>query len=444
MSVVIAIEEAGPCRQQLTIEVPAPAVEAELGRVVNEFRKEMDLPGFRRGKVPAQLIRQRFKQDIEKEVADRLVPRYWNQAQAEKDLDPLLPPRVEELKISAGEPMTFVATVETRPRIEVGSLADFDLPQEDPQPTEVEIEEAIDELRRQHSMWVPVERPAARGDLAVGSLQLDAEGDAAGDDAAAAEPSPFEVELGDERVWEELSLALTGLAAGQKATFDRRSGEAEEAEVASYRLEVTAVKERELPEIDEDLISKFGEFDDAAQWHQEVAERLGEQKAHALRNRRESALLEQLCQRHPLELPVGVVDQEVENQMRDYAENLSRQGVDLENAQLDWERMSEEFRTPSERRVHVRLVLDAVAEDQAVSIDEAEFEKLLGALAASQGQSAFALRQQLSENGRLEALRAQVRRDQTVRQLLGEVPEEDSEAAEGADAAPAADPEKEA
>ncbi len=441
MSVVIAIEEAGPCRMQLTIEVPAPAVEAELGRVVNEFRKEMNLPGFRRGKVPTQLIRQRFREDIEKEVADRLVPRYWNQAQAEKALDPLLPPRVEELKISAGEPMTFVATVETRPRIEVGSLTDFDLPQDDPQPTKVEIEEAIDELRRRHSMWVPVERSAARGDLAVGSLLLDAGDDAEDDADDATAASPFEVELGDERVWEELSLALTGLAAGQKATFDRRTGEGEEAETTCYRLEVTAVKERELPDIDEDLISKFGEFDNAEEWRQEVAERLGEQKTRELRNRRESALSEQLCQRHPLELPVGVVDQEVENQMRDYAENLSRQGVDLENVQLDWERMSEEFRPASERRVHVRLVLDAVAEDQAVSIDEAEFEKLLGGLAASQGQSSFALRQQLSENGRMESLRAQVRRDQTVRQLLGEVPAEEPATADTTDSA---SPEKEA
>ena len=144
MSVVVAFEEVGPCRKQLTIEVPGPAVEAEMGRVIEHMRRNLKLPGFRAGKVPAGMVKKRFREDIEREVADRLIPRYWKQAEAEKSLDPLLPPRVEDLKIEAGEPMTFVASVETRPRIELGSLEDFDLPDEDPAASAAEVQDAID------------------------------------------------------------------------------------------------------------------------------------------------------------------------------------------------------------------------------------------------------------------------------------------------------------
>src|SRR5260370_22701715 len=129
MSVVLSMQDVGPWRKQLTVEVPAPAVEAETQRVVREFGQRVRLPGFRRGKVPAELVRRRFAKDIEREVIDRLVPRYWRQAQAESEIEPLLPPSVEEVgDLEPGRPLTFVATVETRPRVALGNIHDFQLP----------------------------------------------------------------------------------------------------------------------------------------------------------------------------------------------------------------------------------------------------------------------------------------------------------------------------
>ena len=120
MSVVVSQEDVGPCRKQLTVEVPAPAVEAETQRVLREIGNRVKVPGFRKGKVPADLVRRRFAKDIEQEVKDRLLPRYWRQAQAEASLEPLLPPEVGEVTdLKPGEPLTFVATVETRPVIEL-------------------------------------------------------------------------------------------------------------------------------------------------------------------------------------------------------------------------------------------------------------------------------------------------------------------------------------
>ncbi|HEV2847282.1 MAG TPA: trigger factor, partial [Thermoanaerobaculia bacterium] len=166
MSVVLSLQDVGPCRKQIKVEVPAPAVEAETQRVLREYSQKVRIPGFRQGKVPAELVRRRFAQDIEQEVKERLLPRYWKQAQAESSIEPLLPPEVDEVTdLQPGEPLTFVATVETRPVIELRDTQSFDLPDPEVEPGTLEIEETLENIRKQMSKWAPVERSASRGDL---------------------------------------------------------------------------------------------------------------------------------------------------------------------------------------------------------------------------------------------------------------------------------------
>ncbi len=412
MSVVTSIEDTGPCSKKLTIEVPAEAVEAEMGRVVGKFRKGLNLPGFRRGKVPVSMVHQRFQEEIRQEVLDRLLPRYWHQAQAEKDLDPMLPPKVEEVELEPGKPMTVVASVDTRPEVRLKDYNNFDLPAEDTDPTAGEVEDALTDLRRRHAEWGVVERPAARGDLVVARIT--------GDGAQPAADEPIQVELGADGVDEELTLTLTGMSAGSSTEY-RPQADGEQ----DRRVEVLAVKEQDLPELDDDFASRVN-LDSVEELRQAAEERLRQTKQHELRQRREQAMLEQLRQRHPLELPSRVVDKESEKMLQDYAEQLHSQGVNLEQAEIDWASLGEQLRPGAERRVHEQLVLDEIAKAEGVRLDENEFERFLSAAAARQQQSSLMLRQKLSENGRLEPLRAQMLRAQTVRFLLGDTASSDS------------------
>ncbi len=429
MSVVIAFEDAGPCRKKLTIEVPAPAVEAELGRVVREWTKQVKLQGFRKGKAPAAMIRRRFKSEIEQEVAERLVPRYWRQAEAEKSLDLLLAPQFSDLNLEIGEAMTFVAEVETRPNIELRLEPEVELPSADTGVTEDEVDEAIDDVRRQHADWHDVDRPAAVGDKVIGTIQRDA---APTDDEDSEPPAvtPLDVEIGDERVWEELGLALTGLSAGQKGSFSRKT-EGEEPTDETYRFEIEVVRERELPPVDEAFAKKVGDFDTIDAMRDAARETIGQRKTDQLRQQRRQALLDELRERHALELPRQVVDEQVTEMLHQQMSRLSQQGVDLESAPIDWAGIGEQMRPEAEKLVHERLVLDAIAKEQDIQVDEEAFERLLASFAAQQGRSTLALRQELSENGRLTLLRGQLRRDEVVKTLLGEVePPADDESAE--------------
>jgi trigger factor len=424
MSVVLSIEDVGPCRKQLRVEVPAPAVDAETRRVVDEFRRRAKLPGFRKGRVPAELVQQRFREEIEREVVDRLLPRYWRQAEAESELDPLLPPSVEEVELKPGEPLTFIASVETRPEIELGDIRQFDLPEAEIEPAEEELEGSLSDLQRKLADWVLVERPATQGDLVVGHL-VEIGDEAGSEEGEEGEEVAFEV--GDANVWEELSLEATGKSAGQEARFERREGEGDALRRRRFRLSITAVKERDLPPLDDELAARVGKFDSLIDLREDLRKRLRLAKEQERRHQRERALADQLRERHPLGLPAGVVDHEIELMLRDYAENLAAQGVDLESGSIEWPRLAEQIRPQAERRVHVRLLLDAVANELSIEVGETDFEKALAGLARAQGKSTASVRRALDQAGKLKEFRLQLRRDKTLRRLLNEEDEGASE-----------------
>lgn len=424
MSVVVSQQDVGPCRKQLTVEVPAPAVEAETQRVVQEYGRRVRIPGFRQGKVPAQVVRKRFAKDIEQEVIERLLPRYWRQAQAESSIDPLLPPELaEEPVLKPGEPFTFTAVVETRPQIEIRNIQDFDLPDPSTEPGTLEIDDKVEELRKQLSDWVPVERAASRGDLVGAEITELTEGL----HGEAPQTETIQVEIGDERVWEEISAALQGASAGQEVTFERHEpavqhGDHEHpARDRRFQVRVTAVKERDLPALDDEFAKKVSpEFETLDQLRDAISTRLRAMKHDERREARQRALLDQLRERHPLELPRGVVQKEVESLVQDYAESLARRGVDVEHAGLDWNAVANDMLPLAERRVHARLVLDAISDAESVQVGEEEFELTLAALARARNTTTPALRKSMDENGQLATLRSQLRREKTIRRLLGE------------------------
>lgn len=437
MSVVTAIEDAGPCLKKLTIEIPATAVQAETGRVVEEFSRQVRIPGFRPGKVPVAMVKKRFRQEIEKEIVDRLLPRYWKQAQAEKDIEPLIAPKVDDLKFQEGEPMLVTISVETRPEIALGDYQSFDLPQESAEPNEVEIDEQLERLRREQGRWLPVDREAGRGDLVVADMKPVAgahdhghgahgDGDHGhehgehGHDHGHEAPRarPLFVEIGAPDSDEEMSLALTGQKAGSTFRHRQRHGEGEHAHFHDFDVTVREVKEQSLPELSDEWAKSLGDFDSVGQLRAVVVQRLRERKEDDLRRRRENALLDQLRERHPLAMPEGAVRQETERMMQQWAEQIAEQGANLE--QIDWERLSGDFREPAEKRVHARLLLDAIARKDGIRLDESVFESFLAAAASAQKTHSLALRQRLAEEGRLEGIRSQMLRDQTLAHLLGE------------------------
>jgi trigger factor len=196
-----------------------------------------------------------------------------------------------------------------------------------------------------------------------------------------------------------------------------------------FRFEVRAVKERDLPDLDDELAKDLGDFETLAEMREAVRHRLSHEKRAERSEQRERALLDQLRERHPIALPQGLVQEEVEKLVREYAENLARQGVDVEHAEIDWQAMADQARPSAEKRVHARLLLDAVARQEELAVEEAELERTLAELARVQRTTSGAVRRALDQDGGLGRLRSQLLRSKTLRHLLGEEPAAPDEAA---------------
>ncbi|MEM8963369.1 MAG: trigger factor [Acidobacteriota bacterium] len=435
MSIVTAIEEAGPWRKRVTVEIPAAEVSGELDKIIREFAKHAQLPGFRPGKAPKGMIRKRFRAEIEKEAREQLLPRFWQQAEKEAELDAVLPPElVGEVDIVDGEPAVFIAEVEIRPEIALDNL-EFTLPEDPTTPTEVEIDEAIEELCRTNGTWEAVDRGASRGDRVAGRIRIvtgsDAEeGDADGDDAEP-EWQDFAIEVGDQQVWEELSLAVTEQAAGSTATFERGGTAGEEGEEAPepirYGVAIDTVEEREPHAFDDELAKKVGDFEDADALRKAVVDQLEMNKKREVQMKRQKALFEQMRERYPLEPPRGLVTQEAEIMMREQMGEMARQGIDLEQAGIDWQGLGEQMRPHAERRVHERLLLDAIGAEREVEPEDDVVNGAIAMMARQEGMAPMQMRRELEERGTLEDLVARLRRQKVLEQMLGT---DDDEAAD--------------
>ena len=266
------------------------------------------------------------------------------------------------------------------------------------------------------------DRAAAQGDLVVGNLVVLSERE-----ESTPEPQEIRFEVGDPQVWEELSLEVTGKTSGQSGEFERQQGEGEDQQSQRFSISVEAVKERDLPEMDDALAAKVGKFESAAELEEDIRQRLRRAKTVDREQKRERALLDELSERHPVELPNGVVDQEIEGMLREYAQSMAISGVDVESAEMDWPAMAVQVRAQARRRVHAGLVLDAVAKHTGAQVDEDEFERTLSSIARAQKTSTTAIRQELDRTGKLAGLREQMRREKALKSLMGEKPTQAAE-----------------
>ena len=427
MTVVVTKREVGLCRHEFDIEVPAEDVDAEYLRVAGDYRRRARLDGFRKGKAPLDLIRQRFAEAIGEDVSERLAPKYWNLAREEEDVHSMLPPSVGPVEVVPGRPLRFTVTVDLEPEVDIGDDRSFELPQPETATTEAEVDEVLEQVRLERATWVPVDRSATRGDRVRGKVHRAAmpgfDADAAGADEDAERNGPathdIDLELGDERVWPELTDNLTGLSAGQTATFERVEQEDSIERQRGYDIELHEVLERKLPEVDDDwasgLAASIGSVDDL---RENLRGQVQARKVEAAGQQRTDALLEQLRERYPVTLPEAVVEREAFQMARSYASNLARQGVDLEQQQLPWEQMMEEIRPQAGKRAHASFLLDRIARADGIEPTREDLERALEIMARARNTNRGKLRRELERDGGLEMLKIELKRDRTVQALL--------------------------
>jgi trigger factor len=428
MTHISSFVDESPTRKVLTLEVPAEEVREVTERTVKSVARQVRLPGFRPGKVPPELVRKRFAEEIRGETLEHLVQHAVGDALREKGLVPLGTPKVDDVKFEEGAPLTFKVELEIRPKVEPKDYRGLKVPSDPVEPKQEDLDGVVGRIRESHATYEPIEgRPASEGDFAL----VDIQGSFPGGDGKDFSEDKVLVEVGGERTMPELTAHLRNAEVGLRATFQKDfPADFPDGDFAGktvlYNLSFHGLKKRVLPELDDELARlaltpREGEPPEGASvamLMEKIREGVVREKEEALQQKRRRAALDGLLALNEVDAPESMVESEVDSSLREYARFLTRQGVDLKSAGLDWARLREEAHPAAVKRVKEYLILDAVADAEAIEVSETELDAELKTRSRMMGMAPSELKASLNKAERLDGVREELRIDKVIRFLL--------------------------
>jgi trigger factor len=422
------VETLGPTRVKLAIEVPFAELEPSLRKAYREIGAQVTIPGFRKGKVPNSVIDQRVgRGTILTEAVQEAIPEQILAAVREHDVKTLGRPEVEITEFGDGQPLKFTAEVDVRPQITLPDLSAISVTVDALEVSDDDINTQVDALRQRFDTLKSVERAAQAGDF----VQIDLAATVDGEEVPGGSATNLSHEVGSNQLLPGLDDTVDGMAAGDSATFTSNlvAGDfaGREAEVA---VTVRSVKERELPELDDDFAGLASEFDTLEELRADVAQRLRRvrkvEQLYAARDKTLSALVEAA----DIPAPEGVVKADVESRKESMTDQLERMGATLEEY-LESEGKSEEeldteIAAAAEEAVKVQLLLDAYADADEINVTDDEFGHEVVHRAQRAGMSPQQYYDQLIKAGAAGAVFSDVRRGKALAAVLEKVAITDS------------------
>ncbi len=404
-------------RKTVRVEISSTAVDAEITRIAADYSRKAKIPGFRPGKAPARVIKQRFKDQILHDVAHDLIPRAVDEALRERGVEAVDSPDVRDVTIEEGQPLTFSASFDTVPPFDPGDLSTIAFTRASHAIDDQAVELALQRLRDRGARHEPVEgRGVDHGDTVTLDLQRrdGGEGDRPSD-----VHNDVSIELGAKANPPGFDEQLLGLDVGAKKAFilhypaDYPIGELANTDV-SYSVTVKGLKRRVLPELDDEFAKDLGEFDTLDALKTRVREDLEHEAKHAAERDDRSALMKQLAARVPFDVPASMINREIDRRLEDFARRLIDQNVDPRQAGVDWNAFRESQREVSREAVAAALALDEITRREAIDVSEAEVEAEVVKYAERTGRTPAAVRAALEKEGGLSRIYAGLRREKSI------------------------------
>ncbi|WP_310525653.1 trigger factor [Nocardioides sp.] len=383
-----AVENLSPTRAKLTIEVPFEELKPSLDKAYKKIAQQINVPGFRRGKVPPAVIdRQVGRGAVLDEAINEIVPQKYAEAMQENSLEPLAQPEIEVTKFEDNQTLEFTAEVDIKPDFELPAYDALEAKVDDIELSDVEVEEQVQALRERFGTLVDVERAAADGDFVT--IDLTAAKD--GDTVEGGEVSGMSYKVGRGGMLEGLDEALVGMAAGDDKTFSSELvGGDLVGEAVDVTVTVTAVQEQELPELDDEFAQLASEFDTVEELTADVKERLGRGKRLEQAAAARDAVLEALLEKVVIPLPETMVTDELNSRRENVEQQLMYAGLTMEKYLEDEGQTTEEFEADLDRRVRdavaAQFILDAIAKKEEIGVDQQDLSSHLVRRAQQSGQ----------------------------------------------------------
>jgi len=395
---------------KLSVTIDSAEFEPKLDEAYKAISKEVRIPGFRQGKVPRKLLEQRFGPEMAREEALRsALPEFYSKAVVDNDVDVIAPPEIDITGGQSEGDVSFDAVVEVRPTVSVSGHDSLRVEIPSPMPTDQDLEERIDSIRRQHAELETVERAAADED----HVMIDIAGTIDGEPVPGLTAEDYDYVVGSGAVVAEIDENLRGASAGDELTFSADHPDESQDDTIDFVITVKEVQASVLPEANDDFAKEASEFETMDELRDDLMHRLEDvkrsQAAQALDSNTGEALAELVTE----DLSEALIEDEMDNRAQDMAMRLQAQGIQLEQyLQITGttpEQFREQLREQSEVSARVDLALRAIAEQEGIEVSDEELDDELRVLATQLDQPLESVREQLETAGRLKPIRSDMR-----------------------------------
>ena len=405
-------------KREIEVEIPADAVTRETETLIQKYQKLARLPGFRRGHVPASVIKQRFSEDIKSEIVDALVPRYFRQETDKLGLIPVSQPRVTDLHVHDGEPLRFKASFEVMPEIKVEGYKDLRAEKPEISVTNEEVEESLNGLREQHASFTSIEgRTLADGDFAQVSLH----GEPKDGEGKPVHMDDILVEIAGKNTMPEFTENLRGTTTDDERTFEvtypqDTSDQRLAGKTFTYTVKVLGLKQKALPELNDQFAKELGEeFTSLDLVRQRIREGMESERKHNAEHAAKDKLVDELVKRNEFEVPEALVERQIDVRLERGLRALAAQGMRQEDLKkMDLNRLRAGQRDQAVQEVKASLLLEKVAEEEHIEVSDAEIDREIEALAQQSKQTPEAIRARLTRDGALDRIRNRIRSEKTL------------------------------
>lgn len=414
----VLIETTSALERRLTIGVPAERVESEVNARLQRAAKNARLNGFRPGKVPMQVIRQRFGDGVRQEVVGEVMSQSFYEAVQQRQLKPAGRPSIEAKTIEPGRDLEYVATFEVFPEIEARDYGSIEVNKPVAELGERDIEKMIEVLRKQAGTWADVDRAAANGDQVV----IDYVGTKDGEAFEGGSAEGSSLTLGSGRMIPGFEDAVVGMKPGEEKTVpltfpEDYHSEALKGAAVEFKIKLTAVKEQRLAELDEEFFAKFGVKEGGEQkFRQEVADNMARELKNATNNKVKKQVMDGLLKIHAdLMVPKALVAEEIQAVRNQTVQQFGGGANNLDFAKLLPDDM---FREQAERRVKLGLLLNQIITKDGVQADADRVRSTIEEMAATYEDPEEVVNYYYGNKQQLQAVESLVLEEQVVEKLL--------------------------
>ena len=407
------IKEINSCKRNLVVEVPAERLEEEIDKQAKALAQRAQVPGFRPGKVPLTVIKQRYRAELRNDATQEMVRRAWKEALEEHQLHPINEPSLENLSNELGNPLKFTLEFEILPAFEAKDYKGVSVTVPRTDVTEKDVDEAVESLRERNAQYVPVEEGEVRdGHLVALSVEgvFEEGGKPLQEDnvtcivGAPETNETFTENLRGARLGETRSFTVTYPADYHRKRYAGKK--------VAYTANLKEIKEKHLSE-PEDLARELGAAS-LEDLRSRIRDELVTKAARAAEKKARDAVMDEVILRNSIEVPGSLVDSELEDYVHRIAGNLAQQGIDPNKTSIDWRKLFEEERPNAEKTVRRTLILDAIARQEAIEVTEKDLDDAFEKLAEGTQRTAVAIRAQFEKDQKIQSFRDHLRRNKAL------------------------------